>query len=177
MQTEDSREPDPLEVYIPGDPDVDPAGACEWFKGLLPYLRMDDPNTSYRKKLLPLSGEGDVFEDENLGVSSFSTAHKEESHGFIIRCEGKKIVYTGDIRSPERILPFVGDTDLLIIEAAHFPAWRIAAALENTQIGSLVLTHLRDERIAEPHELLIDMAPLRGRCPILTAHDGLFFSF
>jgi len=69
-----------------------------------------------------------------------------ESFLFDVTCEGKRLVYSGDLGAPADLLPVINaPIDLLVCELAHFSAEELAAVLKPAQIGALCLTHLSRE--------------------------------
>lgn len=71
--------------------------------------------------------EGLLFEDENVRVSAIHNTHLKEdgtngwhSFSFLIEAEGKRIVFSGDVASPEELDVFVQEgCDILIMETGH----------------------------------------------------------
>ena len=65
---------------------------------------------------------GKIFEDENIKITAFKTKHFTDSHSLLIEAEGKKVLFTGDLRHDLIDFPFEateGGDDLVIMEAAH----------------------------------------------------------
>jgi len=58
---------------------------------------------------------------EDVYITPFATIHTENSQGYILQSEGKKIVYTGDTDFDESLVKSVENADLLICEAS-FPS-------------------------------------------------------
>lgn len=71
--------------------------------------------------------DGVIFEDRNLRVQAMHNLHMGEpddgnwrSYSFLLECEGKRVVYAGDIKYLDEITPLIGDgVDLLIMESGH----------------------------------------------------------
>ena len=162
-----------LEVFIPSDCAKQPVSISLLFHMLLPFLRMDNKNTNYQKNIKSFFGSSIIYSDKNMMVSSFLTHHKPEAHGFIIYSEGKKVVYTGDIKSPEIIAPHINDVDLLIIEASKTPLKNILNAFKDKNIDVMILTHLKDERVKDQLQVIKEMT--NEQYPVIIAHDGLIF--
>ncbi len=74
-----------------------------------------------------LIADGMIFENEDLKVSALHNAHilnendsEWKSFSFLIEAEGKRIVYSGDIRKLCELDPLVnGGCDYLLIESGH----------------------------------------------------------
>lgn len=87
---------------------------------------------------------GEIFNDGLLKVTAFPTLHCPDSFAFLLEAEGKSILYTGDLNRPGVDFPQVAQTrplDLVICEAAHFPATEYQPILEKCQIHRLCVTH------------------------------------
>lgn len=71
--------------------------------------------------------DGIIFEDENVKIHAIHNTHLKEdgsngwhSYSFLIEAEGKKIVFSGDVRTPEELDELIGDgCDVLIMETGH----------------------------------------------------------
>lgn len=146
-----------------------------YIEKLMPLMRMDDKNTAYKKVVVPYEGTKIIYSDDNIIVSSFPTYHKTESHGFIINAEGKKIVYTADIKNPYVIQDYTLDSDLTIIECAHFKTEEITDALMDKKIRNLIVNHINKERYDDPLKLMDDLKPLLKSTNVFIAKDGMKF--
>jgi ribonuclease Z len=118
--------------------------------------------------------EGLVFEDEYISVSAFATGHldtekwkkiDEQYHneikpfafGFVIHCEGKKIVISGDMRHSDDIRHVIDNADLVVHEFGHFLPEAVNKFIKEVQINRLLLTHIRhdwDDREEELRALI-----------------------
>jgi len=66
--------------------------------------------------------EGEIFNDGTLKVTAFKTKHFADSHSLLLEAEGKKILFTGDLRHDLLDFPMAaaeGGLDLLVMEGAH----------------------------------------------------------
>ena len=71
--------------------------------------------------------DGVIFQDENVKVTAFHNAHLDEdgslgwhSFSFLIEADGKKIVFSGDVKCPQELSKVIGDgCDYLIHETGH----------------------------------------------------------
>ena len=77
--------------------------------------------------------ETEIFKDENIKVSAIHNNHMpqtEESFSFVVYAEDRKIVYSGDIKCLDDILPFIKDgCDILFIETGHHSAENICSEI------------------------------------------------
>lgn len=71
--------------------------------------------------------DGLLFEDERVRVSAIHNAHLKEdgtngwhSYSYLIETEGKKIVFSGDVKNPQELDTLIGEScDMLIMETGH----------------------------------------------------------
>ena len=93
--------------------------------------------------------DGLLFEDENVRVTALHNNHlvgtEEEgwlAFSFLIETEGKRVVFSGDVRSSEELLPLIGDgCDVLIMETGHHDVTQVMEFAVNHNIKNLRLTH------------------------------------
>ncbi len=93
--------------------------------------------------------DGVVFEDENIRVTAFHNYHlgepkdgKWRTYSFIIEAEGKKVVYTADIKTYEEMDSLIGDgCDALIGETGHHNYVEVCDYLRGKNIKNLFFTH------------------------------------
>lgn len=72
-------------------------------------------------------GEGVIYEDENIRVTATHNRHLNEdgtkgyhSYSFLIEADGKKVVYSGDVKTSSELDVLLSDgCDLLIHETGH----------------------------------------------------------
>lgn len=83
--------------------------------------RHETDNTESRISFEKYS-EGEIFNDGTLKVTAFKTKHFADSHSLLVEAEGKKILFTGDLRHDLLDFPKAAvenGVDLLIMEGAH----------------------------------------------------------
>lgn len=90
--------------------------------------------------------EGVVYDDGTLKATAIPTLHCPNSHAYLIECEGKRVLFTGDLKNPNIDLPDTKacSVDLMIAESAHFPATEYEKAIEGKHIKEIVITHYSD---------------------------------
>ena len=101
--------------------------------------------------------DGLLFEDESIRVSATHNAHLREtgengwhSYSFLIEAEGKRIIFSGDVRAPEELDPFmVGGCDALIMETGHHKMESVLSYAEERGVKKLVFTHHGREILAD----------------------------
>ena len=108
--------------------------------------------------------DGLLYEDENIRVSALHNRHLNEdgtngyhSYSFLIEAEGKKVVFSGDVKEPSELDALIGEgCDLLIHETGHHAVRDVceyarekgARALRFVHHGREILEH-RSEKEAE----------------------------
>ena len=93
--------------------------------------------------------DGIIFEDENVRVSALHNRHikydsvsKAKSYSFLVECEGKRIIYSGDVASPSELDELVsGGCDLLIMETGHHKVADVCEYCVSKGIKAMRLTH------------------------------------
>ena len=104
--------------------------------------------------------DGVLFDDGDVKVTALHNWHavpKVEgvsiSYSYLIEAEGKKIVFSGDVKAYEEMDPLVGDgCDVIIIETGHFGIDRAHEYLENKDIDRIFFCHNGREIINYPKE-------------------------
>jgi ribonuclease BN (tRNA processing enzyme) len=121
--------------------------------------------------------DGLLLDDEGFCVTALHNrhiAHEDgapwRSFGFLIECEGKRVVYSGDTKGVEDYAALMGSCDLLLMESGHHYPPEVAKELLERGIfpGKLAfLHHGRDilDRYDEQARALEDIVP--GRYIIL----------
>lgn len=90
---------------------------------------------------------GLVFDDGFLRVTAIPTQHTEASYAYLLEAEGKRTLVTGDLKRPGVDFPVAAleqPTDLVIAEAAHFPAEEYLPIFEKYPIRKFCVTHYSD---------------------------------
>jgi ribonuclease BN (tRNA processing enzyme) len=85
--------------------------------------------------------DGEVYNDGQVRVSAFSTKHCDDSHAFLVEAEGKRVLFTGDLRHPSVDFPDVDSLDAVIAEGAHFPVTDYETILKSRKVRSFYLNH------------------------------------
>lgn len=126
--------------------------------------------------------DGLLYEDENLRVSALHNEHMKETgengwhaFSFLIECEGKHIVFSGDVRRPDELCPLLGkNADLLIMETGHHKVEDVLAFVKENGVKRLLFTHhgrqILDHR-AEC-EALVAVFTEREQIPVRILSDG-----
>ena len=103
--------------------------------------------------------DGMLFDDGTVRVTALHNQHivpQEEqwrSFSFRIEAEGKRLVYSGDVKSYCELDPLIGDgCNGLIIETGHFGIDDVYAYTRNKKIGKVYFTHNGREILNHPHD-------------------------
>ena len=102
--------------------------------------------------------DGLIFEDENLRVRALHNEHLREtgengwhSYSYLIEGQGRRIIFSGDVRTPTELDPLVGDgCDTLIMETGHHKVSDVCDYVQSRPIGRLLLTHHGREILSDP---------------------------
>lgn len=102
--------------------------------------------------------DGLVFEDENIRVTALHNAHLREdgergwhSYSYLIESEGKRVIYSGDVRYPAELDPFTeGGCDVLIMETGHHKVEDVCEYAKSRGVKKLLFTHHGREILADP---------------------------
>ena len=92
--------------------------------------------------------DGTVFDNGKIKVEARHNIHiqpvdeKYVSYSFIIYAEGKRIVYTADLKNRDELDSLIeGGCDALITETGHHKPDEVCAHLKEKDIGKLLLVH------------------------------------
>ena len=92
--------------------------------------------------------EGVLFDDGDLSVTTIPNTHMKpvddhpQSYSFLIECDGKKLVYSGDVKAYEELDPLVGEgCDGIIIETGHFMIDDVYAYTKDRPIKKIFFSH------------------------------------
>ncbi len=123
-----------------------------------------DPTMVYTLEEYPVT-DGLLFADENVRVTALHNTHMKEdgtngwhSYSFLIEAEGKRIVYSGDVKSPEELTPLIGDgCDMLIMESGHHDVQSVFDFAVSRNVQKLRMTH-HGRQILDNRQVYEDLA-------------------
>ena len=138
-----------------------------------------------RIKIEPvLFRDGIIFKDENITVEARHSLHMGipedgnfSAYSFRISAEGKKIVYSGDVRSYTDMGDWLEDCDLLLMETGHHLASNVCAGIKNDGLNVREIMFVHSGR-----EILNDYEGAKARAEeawgkaVLIAEDGESYS-
>ena len=121
---------------------------------------------------------GKFYEDENIRVSAFPSYHLPDgadgrcrSFSYRIEMEGKVVVFSGDVRSPQDLASVVGDgCDILLCETGHHPVKSVCDFAESHPVGHLIFTHHGREVLYEKPS--VNEAVQTCKIPVALSFDG-----
>lgn len=128
-----------------------------------------------------LVADGSLMESP-LSVTAFHNFHLGtpapgepwRSYSFVIKAEGKKILYSGDFRELSELLPHLDGADLVFLETGHHRAFALCQELLDTHVsfGQVVFYHHGVEILGDfEGELALARQVLGDR--LLFAQDGM----
>ena len=131
---------------------------------------------------LQVTAPGQIFDDGVLRVQAVGTAHMEgygvPSFGYVLEAEGKRVVFTGDLKGDFSDFPAVAreePSDLCFCEATHYPPETAAPILTRCPIARLVFTHVHDPWHGADGEQRLRALYADLPFPLAIAHDGDVF--
>ena len=128
--------------------------------------------------------DGTLYEDENIRVSAIHNRHLKGDDGkngwrsfsFLIECDGKRIVFSGDVDVPYELDPLVeGGVDMLIMETGHHPVSAVCEYALSRNVRNLCFNHHGREIIndrAAAEKLIADYES-RGSISVKLCYDGM----
>ncbi|MBQ8334198.1 MAG: ribonuclease Z [Clostridia bacterium] len=108
-----------------------------WFKGFGSVLR--------EGIRFELTQPGVTYDDGVLKVTAIPTQHCPNSFAYLVEAEGKKVLFTGDLKHPTVDFPQVvyeEEIDLVIVESAHFSSDHTEKVLENAKVKRVLHNHI-----------------------------------
>ncbi len=123
------------------------------------------------------------YKEALLRLTFFTTQHLERPRlkaqfgpravacGIIINGPGWRIIYSGDLRSPAELSPYINGCDLLIHEMTHHRPEEVAEFAAMANIPQVLITHIAPEFDESPERIVKAFQGLyRGKLTI--AEDG-----
>lgn len=169
-----------LRVYVPSD-FVAP------LRQFLRALRMGEGKLPYRLFIEPIQ-EGVFYRDlaEAVTVSAYPTTHLSkhivlddegrpyinQAYAFVLEAEGKKLVYSGDLGSPTDIAPLLDNTDLLIMECAHFTPEKLFECLALEKVKHVLINHIHPS-LNNDEERILQAAKEKSGAQVGVARDKM----
>ncbi len=123
--------------------------------------------------------DGVLFDDGFVRVSALHNTHIQpcdglwQSYSFLIEGNGKRLVYSGDVRNYEELDPLLTQKcDGLIIETGHFGIEDVYSYTKNKSIGKLFFNHNGREILNHPEKSAEKITQFFGNRAII-AYDKM----
>lgn len=134
---------------------------------------LDVNGVPMREMKLGVVSEGVTFDDGFVRITAFRTQHCRVSYSYLVEAEGKRVLFTGDLscKGPETDFPrqvLEEETDLVICEAAHFPATAYKNIFTSGKVKKVCYNHYVPWNIPHIQTMMNDLSPL----PVVMANDG-----
>ena len=101
--------------------------------------------------------EGMVYNDGVLKVTAIRTQHIDPSYAYLVEAEGRKVLFTGDLKDPEIDFPREAVQEpvhLVIAESAHFSPLKYLTILYESQIDRLIINHYQPKMVPDAWKLM-----------------------
>lgn len=122
---------------------------------------------------------GTVMDDGDLRVTAFPNTHVQPvngvpySYSFLLECEGRRVAWSGDIRSCSELDDVIGEgCDALIVETGHHKIADVHAYVQGKRIGKVFFTHHGREILNDPEAAEARIFELFGNSAVL-CNDGM----
>ena len=121
---------------------------------------------------------GLVFADENISVTAIPTAHMKDadrpSYAFSVECEGKRILFTGDLSQNLKYddfprVAFTEHYDAIVCEGAHFDYEILKPCIKKCDTGRVFFNHMK-----LPNMPIVEAENASGEYnfPLILVNDG-----
>ena len=144
-----------IDLYIP---------EMETWNGILKILEHSEDNFS-GMEIKPLTvKDGILFSDMNMKVTAFKNRHMGipedgiwKSFTYLIEAEGRKLVYTGDIKELIELDEPIGTgCDLVLPETGHHHYLDVCRYMKGKNVKNLFFTHHGRSILKDPVKALIE---------------------
>ena len=160
------------DIFLP-EPNADTA-LIDWLAAQ--HLRIPDGLVVFH--CIPEAETPLIYDDGVLQVTRVPTGHLRRADGiaasfaFSLELEGKKILYSGDLRGDFSDFPIIAEPyDLCICEATHYDPTIALPVLRKCNFKRLIFNHIHNPWHGEGERVLMDhYASLPY--PVEIAHDG-----
>lgn len=115
------------------------------------------------------TAEGLVYDDGVLRVTAIPTQHCPGSFAYVLEADGKRVLFTGDLKRPHVDFPAVEKPlDLIVCESAHFPADEYIPVLQPLTCPRICVTHYVTKHVAS----ILALRDALSDREVLIANDG-----
>lgn len=163
-----------VDVHIPN---------METWQGLMMLLKNTEGNFETDFALTGMQvNDGLVFDDGIMKVTAYSNSHMDrqspdwrQAFSYEIECEGKRIIYSGDLGKLEELDPLLNTgrpNDALMIETGHYHMDRVYEYLRDKEIGQIFFCHHGKKIMSDPKAAQERANELFGKRAVIT-EDGM----
>ncbi len=128
--------------------------------------------TRWRERKFHQVEPGLLYDDGFLKVTAIATEHIEKSYAYLVEAEGRRVLFTGDLRHPAKDFPEIArerELDLAVCEAAHFQVEEYLPVLSQCSIQKVVINHWSYWMVPDFRGFEGKLRPI----PAVLANDGL----
>lgn len=110
------------------------------------------PNERYKIALLRVT----YFKTQHLEGAQYKThfGKRAVAGGMVINGPGWRVVYSGDLRSPSELAPYMAGCDLLIHEMAHHNPEEVADFAASARVPHVLISHIAPEYDEAPEKIV-----------------------
>ena len=169
----------PLKLFLPQE-------AIDGFTKYARTVYLPSELLRFELEILPIGPNGPTYQNEHLRLSAYSNSHLKgrlgqlyphsrlESYSFLVEANSKRIVYSGDIGSPQDLAPLLTqEIHLLISELAHFEPEELFGFLLEKNVKKIILTHIHPD-LDDQEDKLVELGnSYFGANRVYVAYDGL----
>ena len=141
-----------------------PTQSCVDFARLLSES-IDKGKIDEERVTFTIYDNGVIYQDENIKVTAFHSAHIEKAHSFLVEAEGKRLFITGDLESTMESLSSEAtekSNDFILVECAHFPESVVLDVFPKLNAKRVVITHIGRTVPIEKVQQFIDEGKIKG---------------
>lgn len=106
---------------------------------------IDKGSIDEEKVTFTIYDNGVIYQDENLKVTAFHSAHIDKAHSLLVEAEGKRLFISGDLEKEMKSLSIEAtekENDFILMECAHFPEEVVLDVFPRLNAKRVVLTHI-----------------------------------
>lgn len=134
---------------------------------------MDGYGDGFGKLDVRRARDGELFDDGVIKVTAYPNKHCPDSRSYLVESEGKKLLYTADLKRPGIDFPPVNEADLVICEGAHFSVSEYEPIFKERDFKRAIITHFGTSIGLKNIEAARDLAKAMAPMDVSLARDGM----
>jgi ribonuclease BN (tRNA processing enzyme) len=103
-------------------------------------------------------------------ISEYGWKNRMQCYSYLIRVDGKSILYSADLGSETDLFPYLDKLDLLVVESTHIDVARLLEKTVENNVGQVILTHIDEDYDVRG---ALTIAQKLGIDNFALAHDGM----